>query len=351
MLLSEGVVTLKPVLVTIDTEGHDGADPVGHLILGETETGRYGIEYIMTAFDKVHTKVLFFVDFAEAWDYGRDKIEEIVTMIVNRGHNVGVHIHPDHMADRNRLFLWEYTRKEQYDLIKSCTDLYTEIVGQTPKSFRAGKYGANRDTLDILCELGYQYDFSEFYHQKWCGIQPPITVNAVYRYKTITEFPVTMHRSFSVGRLVREDKLDIEQMTSGELQYDLEQIVKTQFPMVATLFFHSFSLLKWRENPDAPDKNEKAVQKLERAIAAVSENTDLFFICEDDLEKISAAEENQAKDSHIVWPSPVRGFVYTYLKALNIRKTNRKARLLVAAVDVAIVAAVALLIALFTGLR
>lgn len=341
---------MKPVLVTIDTEGHDGKDPIGCLIWGKTESGRYGIEYIMDAFDRVHAKVLFFVDFAEAWDYGRDKIEKVVTTILNHGHNVGVHIHPDHMADRNRLFLWEYTREEQYDMIRRCTDLYTEIVGQPPKSFRAGKYGANHDTLDILCELGYQYDFSEFYHQKWCGIQPPITVNAACRYKTITEFPVTMHRSVSVGPFVREDKLDIEQMTPGELRYDLQQIAKASFPMVATLFFHSFSLLKWRNNPDAPVKNEKNIMKLEKAIAAVAGSGDFRFICEDDLESIPIMEAGQARNSHILWPSPLRGFVYTYIKALAIRKTNRKARLLVAAGRTMAAIFILLLMILFIGL-
>ncbi len=341
---------MKPVLVTIDTEGHVGADPIQHLILGETESGRYGIEYIMDAFDKVNAKILFFVDFAEAWDYGRDKIEEVVRMILNRGHNVGVHIHPDHMADRNRVFLWEYTREEQYDLIKRCTDLYTEIVGHPPKSFRAGKYGANRDTLDILCELGYRYDFSEFYHQKWCGIQPPITVNAACRYKTLTEFPVTMHKSISIGCLAREDKLDIEQMTSGELRYDLGQIVGAPFPIVATLFFHSFSLLKWRECPDAPVRNDKNIQKMEKAITAVSENDDLYYICEDDLGEIPTVGEAEAANSHIVWKSPFRGGIYTYIKAVSICKLNRKARMLVAAVDITVIAAVALLIVLFVGL-
>ena len=319
---------MKPVLVTIDTEGHDGADPIKHLIFGETADGRYGIERIMDEFDKANAKVLFFVDFAEAWDYGRDKVEKVVRTILNRGHNVGVHIHPDHMADKNRLFLYEYTREEQYDIIKRCTDLYTEIVGHPPKSFRAGKYGANYDTLDILCELGYRYDFSEFYHQKWCGIHPELTVNAPCRYKSIIEFPVTMHQSAHIGPLVREDKLDIEQMTAGELRYGLAQIVKAPFDMVTTLFFHSFSLLKWRDRPDAPEKNEKNLAKLQNAVKAVVENKDMRFITEADLDTVNIADAKSALKSKIPWRNQIKGFCYTYIKALKIVKTNRKARCL-----------------------
>ncbi len=335
---------MKPVLVTIDTEGHDGEDPIRHLIFGETTDGRYGIERIMDEFDKANAKVLFFVDFAEAWDYGRDKVEKVVHTILDRGHNVGVHIHPDHMADKKRLFLYEYTHEEQYDIIKRCTDLYTEIVGQPPKSFRAGKYGANYDTLDILCELGYQYDFSEFYHQKWCGIHPELTINAPCRYKSLIEFPVTMHQSVHLGPFIREDKLDIEQMTAGELRYGLTQIAKAPFDMVTTLFFHSFSLLKWRDRPDAPEKNKKNLAKLQSAVKAVAENKDMRFITEADLVNVTVADQAQAMKSTIKWRNQVKGFWYTYMKALKIVKTNRKARFLVGLITAVFLLAFALLI-------
>ena len=341
---------MKPVLVTIDTEGHDGFDPIKHLIFGETEDGRYGIERIMDEFDKANAKILFFVDFAEAWDYGRDKVEKVVRTILDRGHNVGVHIHPDHMADKNRLFLYEYTREEQYDIIKRCTDIYTEIVGQPPKSFRAGKYGANYDTLDILCELGYQYDFSEFYHQKWCGLNPPVTVNAPCKYKTLTEFPVTMHQSVHIGPLVREDKLDIEQMTSGELRYGLTQIVKAPFDMVTTLFFHSFSLLKWRDRPDTPVKNEKNIAKLQSAVKAVAESKRMRFITEADLDNINVVPAEQALKSKIPWKNQVKGFWYTYIKALKIVRTNKKARGLIISVNAVALILIVLLVAFLIGL-
>lgn len=337
---------MKPVLVTIDTEGHDGVDPISHLIFGETESGRYGIEYIMDEFDKANAKVLFFVDFAEAWDYGRDKVERVVRTILDRGHNVGVHIHPDHMADKNRLFLYEYSREEQYDMIKRCTELYTEIVGRPPKSFRAGKYGANHDTLDILSELGYKYDFSEFYHQKWCGIQPPITINAPCRYKNLVEFPVTMHQSVHIGPFVREDKLDIEQMTAGELKYALTQIAKAPFDMVTTLFFHSFSLLKWREQPDTPGVNGKNIEKLKSAVKAVAENKELYFITEADLDGVTAASDEQAKNSKIAWNNQFKGLVYTYIKALKIIKTNKKAKLLIISSALAVILVILAILAL-----
>ena len=317
------------VIVTIDTEGHDGKDPISKLILGNTSQGSYGIEYIMNVLDEFDVKAIFFVDFAEAWDYGEEKIENVVNTILRRGHDVGVHIHPDHMADKNRLFLWQYSREEQYDIIKKCTELYIRLVGTHPLSFRAGKYSANLDTLDIINELGYQYDFSCFYHQQWCGVDPSFTVNTPCKYKDLVEFPVTMHTAFSLSRIKREDKIDIEGMTSSELQYALKQIIKQDFPVVVTLFFHSFSLLKWRDNPDMPAKNKYNIKKLRTAISNVKKNNMLDFISEKDLCGIIPVEKEQALKSQIVWESNIKGFVYTYFKALRIAKYNRKAKLLV----------------------
>ena len=55
----------------------------------------------MDVCDTYNVKALFFLDFAEAWDYGCDKIKEVVKLILKRGHDIGVHIHPDHMLDKD----------------------------------------------------------------------------------------------------------------------------------------------------------------------------------------------------------------------------------------------------------
>ena len=325
----------QKVIVTIDTEGHDGKDPVSMLILGETAEGRFGIEYIMDVLDEFNVKALFFVDFAEAWDYGEEKIRNVVDIILRRGHSVGVHIHPDHMVDKNRLFLWQYTKEEQYDIITKCTELYEKLVGYHPISFRAGKYSANLDTLDIISELGYKYDFSCFFHQQWCGVDPVFTVNAPCKYKNLIEFPVTMHTAFSLGSIKREDKIDIEGMTITELQYALKQVLEQDFPVVVTLFFHSFSLLNWRNNPDKPLKNNTNIKKLRKAISYVNNNKMLQFISENELDEIILAQKDIAINSQIIWKSNIKGLLYTYLKAVKIAKYNRKAKLLVAGSGIA----------------
>ena len=334
----------QKVIVTIDTEGHDGKDPISKLILGQTEKGRYGIEYIMDILDEFDVKALFFVDFAEAWDYGEEKVRNVVDIIKKRGHDVGVHIHPDHMADKKRLFLWEYSREEQYDIIKKCTELYVKLVGEKPLSFRAGKYGANLDTLDILCELGYKYDFSLFYHQKWCGIEPAFTINTPCLYKSLVEYPVTMHTSFVLGRLKREDKIDIEGMTEGELKYALNQVLAQNYQVVVTLFFHSFSLLNWRHNPDSPNVNKRNINKIKHALNYVKNNRQLQFIDETNLHNIILDPESMrnANESDIIWDKKLKGIYYTIIKAFKIAKYNTKARCLVLGLIITVIITLAL---------
>ena len=58
----------KKVIMTIDTEGHAGTDPIRRLIMGETPSGEMGgIPLLMDIFDEFHVKGLFFLDFAEAF--------------------------------------------------------------------------------------------------------------------------------------------------------------------------------------------------------------------------------------------------------------------------------------------
>lgn len=51
---------MKKVIMTVDVEGHDGSDPVTHLIMGKTVDGTsYGIGKLMDIFDYHHIKGLF----------------------------------------------------------------------------------------------------------------------------------------------------------------------------------------------------------------------------------------------------------------------------------------------------
>lgn len=319
---------MKKLLLTVDTEGVRGIDPVRYQIWGDIGDGEhYGIPRIIDICDKYNIKALFFVDIAEVWHFGDEKIKEVIDYIIKKGHDVGVHIHPHHMPNESRHFLYEFSRGEQYDIIKKCTDKFIEMVGTPPTSFRAGKYSANYDTLDILDELGYKYDFSEFYSQKWCGIEPEIAYILPQQYKGLVEFPVSIYKSLEIPMIYeRYDKFEITSNFS-ELKYVLNKYLKTNNDEVLILFLHSFSFIDFLDTPDKPTFNERNEKNAILLLDFLSNSNDFEFLSETDLDKINI----NAKDceSNIVLISnPFYALLYFYLRAWKIIKTNRNAQIL-----------------------
>lgn len=327
-MMSEKVQKKKKVILTIDTEGPRGNDPVLYQIWGKVGDEYYGVPKIIEICDHYGAKGLFFVDIPEIWDMGYEKIREVILYIREKGHDVGVHIHPHHMPNETRQFLFDYSKQEQYEIIDACTKKYIEITGEMPKCFRAGKYGANRDTLDILNELGYMYDFSEFYSQKWCGINPEIAYILPVRYKKLVEFPVTIFRSVRLGSLFqRYDKLEATNNVSESIHV-LEEYVKTANEELIVLFLHSFSFLYFLDTPDAPTLNEQALGRFEKTMKYISESKDYGFIRESQLDKIPIVDKDMPQNI-ITTKGLLRQFRYLYGRAYSIRKTNKKAKLLV----------------------
>jgi len=318
---------MKQVLITIDTEGHRGVDSVKRLIYGTTRDGKqYGIVRIMDLCDQHNVKAIFFVDIAEVWDYGKEKIADVIKLIRQRGHFVGIHIHPDHMADSKRLFLWEYTKEEQYEIIKKCLDFYSEVTNEKPIYFRAGKYGANYDTLDILNELEVKYDFSENYGQKWCGINPPVAYNMPQKYKEIYEIPVTSYCSLKFGKYKRYDKIDGEMLFS-EFKRVMRKIANDKRDIVVILFFHSFSLLNWRHNPDNPRYNLRGEKKFVKMLEYISKSQNFSFVTPD---KLTIGRDVEEIDPKVIDTSRnvVIAMYYSFLRLIKLGKQNKKARLL-----------------------
>lgn len=277
-------------LVSIDTEAPVGTNAVQHMIYGVTKDGQYGINHIMDILDRYRIKGLFFVDIAEAWHYGENEIKQVLLDIDSRGHDIGVHIHPDHMADSNRRFLWEYSYEEQFQIIKKCTDFYTTVLNRKPISFRAGRYGADNNTIHILSELGYKYDMSMYYGMtKRCKISDNYqTINAMKELPDgVIEVPVTVYKSFDKFGYKRFDKLD-ESLPFGEFKHLVQEIIKKGSVSVGSFFMHSFSFIDWRSNPDSPQYNSKSNDRIIKMIETIINDGRCTFISESDLAELNS---------------------------------------------------------------
>lgn len=331
------------MILTIDTEGVRGNAPVLTQIWGKVGREYYGIPKIIEICNKYQVKGLFFVDFAEIYDYGYDNILEVVRYIKEKGHDIGVHVHPHHYPLSKKHFLWEYTYDEQFQIISDCTKVYKKMIGAAPLSFRAGKYGANNDTIKILSELGYKYDFSEYYSQKWCEISPPIAYVLPQQYMKLTEFPVTVFKSLSLGKIYhRYDKLEITGNSTENLHI-IEQYSGFKDEVVITLFAHSFSFLDYLKTPDAPKLNRRRMQNFEKVIAYIRKK-EMEFISEAELKCIPVPSVDSI-DNIVCTKGKIRQIVFSAFRLFKI-KNNKKANLLIGSLSIVFV----LLIIILWGL-
>ncbi len=74
-------------------------------------------------------------------------------------HEIGVHVHPREFG-HDRDLLAELPAERQRELISQTRAKIASVTGTESASFRAGRHSANRETLDVLRELGFSIDAS-----------------------------------------------------------------------------------------------------------------------------------------------------------------------------------------------
>ena len=108
----------------------------------------------------------------------------------------------------------------QFEKTKSVTDALTKAFGEAPTSYRAGKFGFNIDTKNILERLGYLVDTSVTPMVSWESQNGPSFLN----YKvdpfwfgnpksSLFEIPVTIGLTKNIGHLLERAYLKIPRFT------------------------------------------------------------------------------------------------------------------------------------------
>jgi hypothetical protein len=127
---------MTAVYITIDTEYSSGIyaregfgcrqSNFDRSISAITPSGSVGIDYQMDVFDRYGLKAVFFVDPMPALVWGVDAIADIVGPIVERGHDVQLHLHTEWLefagakspvGDQSAQNIKQFTFDEQYALL------------------------------------------------------------------------------------------------------------------------------------------------------------------------------------------------------------------------------------------
>lgn len=161
------------IIVSIDTECD--CSPTWHVSSPVTFKGvTIGIKNILQPlFDDLEVKPVYFLSHEVMED---DESREVLRNISNRC-ELASHLHSAFIEPQKRQGFMEgvmrhemqrqYAYEIEYAKMKKLTDLFVHCFGQTPVSFRAGRYGIGSNTGKILMELGYKVDSSVTPHIHW----------------------------------------------------------------------------------------------------------------------------------------------------------------------------------------
>lgn len=166
------------VFLTFDIElspglhGLDGVAPDENFrrsIEGRCGRGAFGLPFILEALDRHDLPGVFFIESLCAAVVGDELLNAAIGPVRNAGHDVELHVHTEWL--RFEFDPWrpyeEFGNIHQFDLLRQqaivarARDYFRTCGGGDPVAFRAGNYGANRDTLTALGSLGIPFDSSQ----------------------------------------------------------------------------------------------------------------------------------------------------------------------------------------------
>ena len=238
---------MKKIFLTVDTECHD-INLVNQYIYGKKGKKEFGIVKILELAKQLNIPVNFFLDVGESRKYGKEFIKEIVEIIHSYNQPVFFHLHPDYISgDSGRTYLWEYSKDEQREIILDALEDYKSFVNVDDKLiFRAGRYGVNADTYDILSELEYDVlDLSYLCNNnKMCKLDTKEvgSHNASFQYKKVTLLPNTQFVGFDLLGKKKCIGLDSADATYSEFK----NVVKKSRLNNIVFTMHSWNFIrKW----------------------------------------------------------------------------------------------------------
>ena len=162
--------------------------------------------------------------------------------IMDAGQDIQLHAHPHHFTgDTSRWLLSEYSRADQAAVLDFSIAQYVNFVGKRPLAFRAGGFGANSDTLELLLERGISIDCSLMRGWKGCELPDgragvPITMLGM---REIPLTPITVLGSKE--KPLRTMAIDFNWLPLFALKRTLRRLKKANAPLV-TILMHSSSL-------------------------------------------------------------------------------------------------------------
>ncbi len=196
--------------------------------------------------------------------------EPIARYLLERGHDVQLHIHPNHLHYGWKLAGREHPMQDnigrlppdaQRAMLAEGVRRLTEWTGRAPVAFRAGNMGASEETLRQMEAVGLLIDssYTFMYLGGQCDFAETQAYNGSKWYGGVLELALSGFRQPSVPGLRPAKPLDLVGISFEECRDGIRAINAAGADAVVIL--HSFSLFKVRDKQYNAGKLNRVVAK------------------------------------------------------------------------------------------
>jgi hypothetical protein len=315
-------------LFTVDSETSirrmrhpDPRRAVSELVLGDFGNGEQrGIGLHMDLAEECGLRCCFFVDILSEFQFGRAGMERTVQAILERGHEIQLHLHTHHLrysadlSHREVAGSLQGTDAEQFRrALAVAVELFDARVGRPAVAYRSGAYNICDAFLDVLPEFGLAID-SSLHSLKNCKVSDWMrTRTQPFRVGDVLEIPVTwLLRQGATGtdwRPLAPSRTDHQEAVTGLSATGRDQ------PLTVNYVSHSYQLLEAHreEGPEVRDA-WNAYLRSHQENARFGPNEDLswvFFGPEIDRARVALLRETLTQ---LVARADVRGVTFQEIK-------------------------------------
>ena len=265
----------------VETNGRVSNDHVNKMIYGRFGKEEAGILQFMDIAEHHDAKMTFFLDFAEVHAFG-DEIIDVGTAILNRGHDLQLHLHPGYLNNDfwashglvKNTNMFTYDDKTAEATIAFIVEMYHKSVnksalkgaGVNPLAYRGGGFEFNSSIIRALGNNGILIDMSwnaNDWHRKHRGWDYtfPVT-NEFYWENGVFEIPLMYMDGNSDPRLGSQvflmsfDNLDYMPATKCEFEVKAQMYRKVLSHFIGvygtdyigSMIAHSFTFLIMNED-------------------------------------------------------------------------------------------------------
>ena len=242
-------------LITIDAEFSIGGHfennslqpvPAERHIYCKIGGKEYGINLIMDILERYGHRGVFFVETEARFHFGEREVLNIIEHILNRGHEVQLHVHPnfDSFLRKKRLpdDMRKYSMDEQTNIIGDALAFLSSYGIDNILAYRCGGFYCNLNTIEALRRNNIRY--SSNYNLAFFNCDYPRKFglrNDIFSIEGVLEVPITCYREFPIRK--RWNSLQVGAASFEEIKESMFHYFR-QGVKVVTIITHPFEFVR-----------------------------------------------------------------------------------------------------------